>query len=395
MKLPLEDIKVLDFTRVLAGPYCTMVLADLGAEVIKIEAPNVGDDARAFGPYIGGESAYFMSLNRNKESITLNLKSKKAIEIVKELVKKADVVTENFKPGTMEKLGIGYEVLKEINPKIIFASTSGFGQTGPYSNRPAYDGVIQAMGGIMSITGQKGGEPTRVGPSIADIIAGLFTAIGVLSALNKRAHTGEGMNVDVSMLDCQVGVLENAISRYFVTGESPKPMGNRHASVTPFEPFDTKDGQIIIAVANDNLFAKLCKLLNLENLISHEKFLTNALRTQNYEELRPIIAEKMLQKSTEEWKLALLNAGIPSGPINNIEMLVNDEQVLFRNMIQEVHHTKIGMSHLPGIPIKISGCDDNIRFAAPTIGQHSEKILKHYLSYTDQEIEKMRQENVL
>src|SRR6056297_3436476 len=212
MELPLENIKILDLTRVLAGPYCTMVLADLGAEVIKVEKPGTGDDSRAFGPYINEESAYFMSLNRSKKSITVNLKSKEGINIIKELCKKVDVVIENFKPGTMDKLGIGYKDLKKVNPNIIYTSSTGFGYSGPYSERPAYDGVVQAMGGIMSITGPKGGEPTRVGPSVGDIFAGVFSAIGILSALNKRNDTGKGTKVDVSMLDCQVGILENAIA---------------------------------------------------------------------------------------------------------------------------------------------------------------------------------------
>ena len=242
MEQALAGIKVLDLTRVLAGPYCTMILADMGAEVIKVEEPVKGDDSRHFGPYVNGESAYFMSINRNKKSITLNLKSEEAKAQLLKLVAKVDVIAENFKPGTMEKLGLGYDVLKEINPRLIYAATSGFGHTGPYSKRPAYDGVVQAMGGIMSITGQKGGKPTRVGPSVGDIMAGMFTSIGILGALRYRDLHGIGQKVDVAMLDCQVAVLENAISRYFVNGESPKPEGNRHASIVPFESCDTSDG---------------------------------------------------------------------------------------------------------------------------------------------------------
>lgn len=270
MNLPLENIKILDLTRVLAGPYCTMVLADLGADVIKVEIPKKGDDSREFGPYIGKESAYFMSINRNKKSITLNLKSDKGKELLKGLVKKVDVITENFRPGTMEKLGLGYDILQELNPKLIYAASSGFGHYGPYSQRPAYDGVVQAMGGIMSITGQAGGEPTRVGPSVGDIFAGVLTAVGILSAINKRNVNGEGMKVDVAMLDCQVAILENAIARYFETGESPKPAGNRHASIVPFEPFDTMDGKIMIAVGNNNLWAKFCSLISREDLTDNK-----------------------------------------------------------------------------------------------------------------------------
>ncbi|HAE43502.1 MAG TPA: carnitine dehydratase [Clostridiales bacterium] len=395
MKLPLENIKILDLTRVLAGPYCTMTLADLGAEVIKIEMPGKGDDSRAFGPYIENESAYFMSLNRNKESITLNLKKEKAKEILKSLVEKVDVIIENFKPGTMEKLGLGYDVLKAINPRIIYAASSGFGHYGPYSERPAYDGVVQAMGGIMSITGQKNGEPTRVGPSVGDIFAGLFTSIGILAAINRRNTDGQGAKIDVSMLDCQVAILENALARYFVTGESPKPEGNRHASIVPFEPFDTSDGKIMIAAGNDNLWRKLCKALEIVDMASDERFMTNPLRNKNYDSLRPLLAVEIKKKTTEEWQRIFIESGVPSGPINNVEMVVKDEQVLARNMIQEVLHPVAGLMHLPGIPIKISDCDDNIRFSAPTLGQHTEDILHRYLDYSVDQIKALRDENVI
>jgi CoA:oxalate CoA-transferase len=395
MSLPLKDIKILDMTRVLAGPYCTMTLADMGAEVIKVEAPKTGDDSRAFGPYVENESAYFMSINRNKESMTLNLKSEKGKEIIKEMVKKVDVLVENFKPGTMEKLGLGYDVLKEINPSLIYAASSGFGHYGPYSERPAYDGVVQAMGGIMSITGQKGGEPTRVGPSVGDIFAGLFTAIGILSAIYKRKEDGKGTKIDVSMLDCQVAILENAIARYFVNGISPKPEGNKHASIVPFEPFDTSDGKIMIAAGNDNLWAKFCKVIGKEELIGDEKFKTNPLRNKNYDELRPLISEEIIKKTTEEWKKILVDGGVPSGPINNVEMLVKDEHVLARKMIQEVMHPVAGLTHIPGIPIKMNGCDDNIRFPAPVLGQHTESILSRFLGYSKEDVERIREEGVI
>jgi CoA:oxalate CoA-transferase len=395
MNLPLENIKVIDLSRVLAGPYGTMVLADLGADVLKIEMPKTGDDSRAFGPYVNNESAYFMSLNRNKKSLTLNLKKEEGKKILKDLLKDADVIVENYRPGTMEKLGLGYDVLKEINPKLIYAASSGFGHTGPYSKRPAYDGVIQAMGGIMSITGPKGGEPTRVGPSVADIFSGLFTAIGILAAVNERRETGKGTKVDVSMLDCQVGILENALARYFATGVAPKPAGNKHTSIVPFEPFNTSDGQIVIAAGNDNLWAKFCKAMGTEELIDDERFKTNPLRNKNYDALKPLIDEKIKEKTTEEWKKILLDAGVPSGPINNMEMLVKDEQVLARNMIQEVEHPVAGKQHLPGIPIKMEGVSDKIRFPAPVLGQHNEEVLAERLGYSKEEIEKFKEEGVL
>lgn len=394
MKQSLEGLKILDLTRVLAGPYCTMVLADLGADVIKIESPKTGDDSRAFGPYINGESAYFMSINRNKRSMTLDLKNPEAKVIFLELIKTVDVVIENFKPGTMEKLGFGYDVLKELNPKLIYAASSGFGHTGPYSARPAYDGVVQAMGGIMSITGELDGKPTRVGPSIGDITAGLFTAIGILAAVNHLKETGEGQKVDVSMLDCQVAILENALSRYFATGISPKPAGNKHSSIVPFEPFETSDGEIMIAVGNDNLWKKFCTEIGHVEMITDEKFSTNPNRTLNYDALRPILAGIMKSKSTEDWYVSLTEAGIPCGPINNIEMITKDEQIKFRDMIIEVDHRVAGKTKIPGIPIKMSKTQGQIYKAAPVLGEDTSEILKELLNYSDDKIEALKANQV-
>ncbi|MDH8677177.1 CaiB/BaiF CoA-transferase family protein [Fusibacter bizertensis] len=394
MEQALQGLKILDMTRVLAGPYCTMVLADLGADVIKIEAPRTGDDSRQFGPYINGESAYFMSINRNKRSMTLDLKNPDAKTIFFELIKEVDVVVENFKPGTMEKLGFGYEVLKEINPKLIYAASSGFGHTGPYSSRPAYDGVVQAMGGIMSITGELGGKPTRVGPSIGDITAGLFTAIGILAAVNHLNATGEGQKVDVAMLDCQVAILENALARYFATGVSPKPAGNKHSSIVPFEPFETSDGEIMIAVGNDNLWKKYCVEIGHDELITDERFVSNPQRTVNYDKLRPILAEIMKSKSTDEWYTNLTKAGIPCGPINNIEMITKDEQVKFRDMIVEVEHKVAGTTHIPGIPIKMSKTQGTINKSAPILGEDTADILKELLNYSDEKLEQLKAKQV-
>lgn len=390
MKQALDGIRVLDLTRVLAGPYCTMTLADMGAEVIKVEEPLKGDDARHFGPYVNGESAYFMSINRNKKSITMNLKSEDAKKEFLKLIKNVDVVTENFKPGTMEKLGLGYDVLKEINPRIIYAATSGFGHTGPYSKRPAYDGVVQAMGGIMSITGAKGGKPTRVGPSIGDIIAGLFTSIGILGALRYRDTEGVGQKVDVSMLDCQVAVLENAVARYFVNGVSPKPEGNRHASIVPFEPFDTADGEIMIAVGNDNIWKNFCEQIGKNDLAGHELYSSNPLRTYNYESLRPQIAEAITQKTTSEWQQLFDMNSIPNGPINSIEQVVNDPQINYRNMIVEMIHPVAEKIKVPGIPIKMSETQGTIRHAAPVLGADTEEVLRTLNGLTDEEIESLK-----
>ena len=390
----LSDIKVLDLTRVLAGPYATMVLADLGAEIIKIEQPEKGDDSRAFGPYKNGESAYFMSINRNKESITLNLKAPEGKEILKALVRQVDVLVENFRPGTMEKLGLGYDVLKEINPRLIYASSTGYGQSGPYSQRPAYDAVVQAMGGIMSITGQKGGEPTRVGTSIGDITTGLFCAIGVLAALHERERSGLGQMVDVAMLDCQVAILENAISRYEFTGEIPTPIGNRHPSIVPFEPFDTLTSPIMLAAGNDRLWVTLCGLMDL-NIAEDPRFATNPKRNENYAELRPLLAEKFLTKSAEEWQAIFDAAGIPSGPINTVDKVVANEQVVAREMILEVDHPKAGATRIPGIPIKLSRTPGSVRMAAPVLGADTEKLLKEYLGLNAEQIAALREKQVI
>lgn len=394
MSMALENIKVLDLTRVLAGPYATMILADLGAEVIKIEMPVKGDDSRHFGPYIKGESAYFISLNRNKKSITLNLKKPKGKEVFLKMIKEVDVVVENFRPGTMEKLGLGYETLKKINSKIIYAASSGFGHTGPYSKRPAYDAVVQAMGGIMSITGEKDGKFTRVGTSVGDIAAGLFTTIGILSALINRDITGEGQKVDVAMLDCQVAILENAIARYVVSGEVPKPLGNRHTSIVPFEPFETKDGEIMIAVGNDALWVKFCKEIGIEELIDSSKFKTNPLRNENYEELRPIIAEKMKNKTTKEWQNVFDDTGIPNGPINTVDKVLENQQVIARDMVVELNHPVAGKLKVPGIPIKMSKTPGSIRRPAPLLGQHTDEILQQLLRYDKVQIDKLKNADI-
>lgn len=391
MTASLAGLRVLDLTRVLVGPYTTMILADLGAEVIKLEMPGHGDDARQFPPHINGESAYFMSLNRNKRSMTLNLKTEAGKALFLDLVQKVDILVENFRPGTMERLGLGYEELITINPRLIYAAASGFGQTGPYSRQPAYDGVVQAMGGIMSITGQLGGEPTRVGTSIGDIAAGLFAAIGILAAVHHREKTGEGQMVDVAMLDCQVALLENAIARYTAAGEVPGPIGNRHPSITPFEPFNTSDGQLMVAVGNNRIWDRFCDALGNPELASNPRFTTNALRTANYEELRPVIAAAMSQKSTAEWVSILEEYRVPNGPINSVDMVVTDPQVLAREMVLDVEHPIAGSTKLPGIPIKMDKTPGEIKEPAPILGQHTQEILREILGYDAEKIARLEE----
>lgn len=394
MSSSLEGLRVLDLTRVLVGPYTTMILADLGAEVIKLEIPEQGDDARHYPPHINGESAYFMSLNRNKQSMTLNLKSEGGKALLLDLVRKVDVLVENFRPGTMERLGLGYETLKAVNPRLIYAAASGFGQTGPYSQQPAYDGVVQAMGGIMSITGQIDGEPTRVGTSIGDIAAGLFTAIGILAAVIHREKSGQGQLVDVAMLDCQVALLENAIARYTAAGEVPGPIGNRHPSITPFEPFATLDGQLMVAVGNNALWVKFCDAIGETGLAADPRFTTNTLRTQNYEALRPLIAASMAQKTTAEWVSILQSAGVPNGPINSVDMVITDPQVVAREMVVDVEHPVAGLTKLPGIPIKMNVTPGEIRQPAPLLGQHTRQILSNLLGYDDETITRLEEEGI-
>lgn len=389
MSTALEGIKILDLTRVLAGPYATMILADLGADVVKVEMPKIGDDSRYFGPHIKGESAYFMSINRNKRSMTLNLKKEEGKKLFLEMIKEFDVVVENFRPGTMERLGLGYDMLKTANPKLIYAAASGYGHTGPYSKRAAYDAVVQAMGGLMSITGELGGKPTRVGSSIGDITAGLFTTIGILTALTNRSMTGKGQKVDVAMLDCQVAILENAIARYTADGEIPKPMGNRHSAIVPFEPFETSDGEIMIAVGNDAIWHKFCGAIGKVELSNDDKFCTNVLRNENHSILKPIISDKIRKKTTKEWQNTLDDAGVPNGPINTIDKVVKDPQVIAREMIVEVEHPIAGKVKVPGIPIKLSETPGEITRHAPLLGEHTKEVLREVLGYDENKIDSL------
>ena len=375
---PLSGLLVLDLTRVLVGPYCTMVLSDLGARVIKVEAPGVGDDSRGFGPFVEDQSAYFMSLNRNKESIALNLKDGQDKKIFEKILAKADILVENFKPGTLSKWGYGWDDLKEKYPKLIYASASGFGQTGPLKELPAYDMVVQGMGGLMSVTGQPESEPTRVGTSIGDITAGLFTAIGINAALFDRQKTGKGTYIDVSMLDCQIAILENAIARYLSKGEIPKPMGSRHPSIAPFEAFKTKDSHIIIAAGNDKLFEGMCVTFGLD-LHNNEKFNSNANRNKNIEELKGILENILKDKTTADWCKILEDKKIPCGPINNIKEAVESPQIQSRNMIVSAMHDKIGKFKMAGNPIKMSTYNDpDTRGSIPNLDQHRDKILKEF-----------------
>ncbi len=376
---PLKNLLVVDLTRVLVGPYCTMILSDLGARVIKIEAPEIGDDSRGFGPFIDDYSAYFMSLNRGKESIALNLKNKDDKKVFEKILAKADILVENFKPGTLEKWGFGWNEVSKKYPKLIYASASGFGQTGPLKELPAYDMVVQGMGGLMSVTGHPNSEPTRVGTSIGDITAGLFTAIGINAALYDRQKTGKGTFIDVSMLDCQIAILENAIARYLSKNEIPEPMGSRHPSIAPFEAFKTKDSFLIIAAGNDKLFKSLCEVLEIPNIANDEMYKTNSLRSQNIDKLKLIIEDKLQHKNTDEWIKVMENLKIPCGPIFNIKQAVENTQIKERNMIVKSFHKKIGEFKSAGNPIKMSTYkDEKTRGDIPDLDEHRDKILKEF-----------------
>ncbi len=392
---PLEGIKVLDLTRVLAGPYATMILSDLGADVIKIEQPEIGDESRNFGPFKNGFSLYFMSVNRGKRSITLDLKTDRGKDIFKQLVKQSDILVENFRPGTMKKLGLDYETLAAEHPALIYAACSGFGQTGPFAEKGAYDMIIQGMGGIISITGEPDGPPVRVGTSISDITAALFTTIGILSALHNRNSTGKGQLVDVAMLDSLVAVLESAIVRYFATDEIPQPLGSRHPAITPFEAFKSADGHIIIAIGNDTLWAKFCEHVDQKNLISDPRFSTNVERTANHSELFPILSEIMRQRTTDEWIDALENIGVPCGPINTIDKVVNHPQVQARDMITQVIHQMTGAVEVPGLPIKLSDTPGDVDIPAPNLGEHTVEILTDVLKMSTDEVKQLKQERII
>lgn len=358
MNGPLDDITVLDLTRVLAGPYATMILADLGARVIKIEQPPDGDDARAFPPFQSGRSAYFESLNRGKESVTLDLHHRDHRRRFEGLLGEADVLVENFRPGAMARLGYGFEDVHRRWPTLVYASVSGFGHTGPYADRPSYDMIAQAMGGLMSLTGHPGSPPTRVGTSIGDITAGLFSVAGILAALHDRGRTGRGQHVDVAMLDGQVAILENAIARYTATGEVPGPLGARHPSIAPFAAYPTSDGHIVVAAGNDGLFRSLCEAVGLDELAEDPRFATNADRVEHTGELDEELSRALSDRPAAHWLERLAAAGVPCGPINDIAAVVADPQVLARRMIVTAELPDGETASMAGNPIKLSGHED-------------------------------------
>lgn len=384
MNLVLKGIRVVDFTRVLSGPYCTAILADLGAEVIKIETPKTGDDVRFFGPFQNKESLYFMNVNRNKKSITLDLKKEEAKEIVAKLIEKSDVLVENFKPGVMDNLGFSYETVKGIKPDIIYSSISGYGQYGPYSKNAAYDLVIQALSGIMSMTGFPDKPPVRVATSITDLLSGMFSAIGIISALYYRSHQGTGQRIDIAMLDSAIAVLENAIFRYTVNGEIPARVGSRHSAGGPHNTYKTRDGYIALACGNESIWQRLTEVIQHGDLGTHPDFNSMAKRAKNIEFVDKIVEEWTAQRTTIDVLKDFNNNGIPCEPVKNIREVVEDPQVQARKMLQEVEHPVAGKVTLVGSPIKFSNATTDIRMSPPTLGQHNKEIICELLGFSEE-----------
>ncbi len=398
MSGPLTHIRVLDLTRVLAGPWCAQNLADLGAEVIKVERPKKGDDSRAFGPPWAKdangnettEAGYFLCANRGKKSITIDIASEAGGALIKELAKTADVLLENFKSGDLASKGLGYEDIKKINPKIIYCSITGFGQTGPYAAKPGYDFMIQGMGGFMSVTGERdnkpGGGPQRAGVPVVDIMTGMYSTIAVCAAIANRERTGKGQHIDMALLDTQVGFLANQGANFLVTGEAPARLGNTHPNIVPYQSVPTKDGAIILACGNDNLFNKLCDLLGQPSLKTDPRFATNAARVANRDTLDPILDELMKKKTTAEWVTALEGAGVPCGPINNLKEVFENEQVIARGLRVEIPHPTAGTVSLVRSPMRFSETPIEHKVPPPLLGQHTDEVLKGVLGKSADEI---------
>ena len=388
---PLEGVKVLSFCRALAGPFTSMLLCDLGAEVIKIEERETGDMTRSVGPYIEGLSSYFLSVNRGKKSITLDLRNEKAKQVVFELVKKVDIFIENFRPGVMARLGLTYDTIQEHNPKIIYCSISGFGQSGPYSQRPAFDMIAQGMGGVVSITGAPGGTPVRVGYSIGDMGAALFSSSAILAALHERHVSGKGQYIDVSMLDSQVALCENACSRHFATGEIPQPMGSRHPLNTPFQVFPTKDGYMVLIAHRDKNWAEFCKAVGREEWIEDERFQTNEARLQNYPVYMELMDALMKTRTTEEWEGVFKNYDVMCAPVNNIKQVTSDPHVLGREMILDVEHSRLGKLKVVGTPMNFSRTPCRLEKASPDLGEHTAEVLSGLIGMSGKEIQALKE----
>jgi crotonobetainyl-CoA:carnitine CoA-transferase CaiB-like acyl-CoA transferase len=392
---PLDGLTIVDLTRVLSGPYCTMLLADMGARVIKVEQPGRGDDTRAWGPpFVGNESAYFLSINRNKESVTLDFKDPDGRRVLDTLVARADVVVENFRPGAMARLGLDYAALAPTHPRLVFCSISGFGQDGPRRDQPGYDAVIQAEGGLMSVTGDANGAAFRVGVAVTDMVAGLLAAQGILLALFARERTGRGQQVDISMLDGVISLLSYHASIYLTSGTESGRVGNRHATIAPYDTFAAADGELFLAVGNDDQFQRFCPVSGLDRLLTDDRFTTNPKRVANEPALRHFIAPVIQRRTRAEWIRALTAAGVPCGAVRTVPEALSDPQVAARHMIEKVEHAVLGSMKVLGTPIKLSGTASSIRSAPPTLGQHTDAVLGG-LGLSDAEIASLRTRGVV
>jgi len=393
---PLRGVRVLDLTRVLAGPFCTMNLADLGAEVIKIEVPGRGDDSRSFAPMMpSGDSGYFYSVNRGKRSVTLDLRTEEGAAVFRELAAKSDVVVENFSPGTMDRFKVGYAQLKAANPRIILCSISGFGQTGPMTSAPAYDIVAQALGGTMSITGNPGGEPVRCGVSVGDLSAALYGVIAIMSALRVRDRDGVGNHVDIAMLDCQVAMLEDALARYSVSGKIPGRIGTRHPSITPFQQFRAADDYFVMGAGNEAIWLRFCDAIAMPQLKDDPRFLTNADRTANHPELEALLARAFATRPRDHWLRLLADASVPCAPISNVEEVTRDPHLAARNMILHADHPEFDGLIVPGSPLKSAGDTDIPSTRAPRLGESTDEVLSTVLGYDSLRLSELRRRSII
>ncbi len=377
---PLEGVTVLDMTRVLSGPYCTMMLADMGARVIKIERPGRGDDTRAWGPpFVNGESAYFLSVNRNKESVTLDFKMPDGRRVLDALIARADVLVENFRPGTLARLGLGFDAVHERHPRLVYASVSGFGQTGPRRQEPGYDAVVQAEGGLMSITGSADGPGYRLGVAIADITAGMFAAYGVAVAVLAREGTGRGQLVDVGLFDSVAALLTYQAGIHFATGAVPQRLGNRHPTIAPYETFAAADGEFVLAVGNDALWLKFCAVAGLSDLAADPRFATNRSRVTAHDELRPLLERALRTRPRHAWIEELTAAGVPCGAVRDLDQVLSDPQLAARDMVVELEHPVAGAIRVLGVPVKLSESAGAVRTPPPSLGQHTDHVLQDLL----------------
>ena len=392
----LAGIRVLDLTRVLAGPYCTMFLGDLGAEVVKVEQPGVGDDTRGWGPpFAGGESAYFLCTNRNKKSLTVDLKSADGIALIKQLAERADVLIENFRPGAMDRLGLGDKELRVANPKLVYASLSGFGADGPMADIPGYDLIVQAWGGLMSITGTNDSGPLKVGVAIIDLVAGLMLGKAIVAALYVREKIGVGQKIDTSLLEAEVATLINAGSNYLIAGKVPGLWGNAHPTIVPYQSFQTADSFLVLGAASESIWKRLCPALQRAELADDPRFANNADRVENRHELIPILSEIFTTQTTEHWVAALNRANVPCAPVQTIDQVFTAPQVLHRNMLVEVDHPTAGKVRMAGIPVKFSATPASVRLPPPLLGEHNDEVLSSWLEMKSEAIDQLKKKSVI